>query len=242
MDTAQLAEQLVLWIRERVLGKGCEGAVLGMSGGIDSSVVAVLCQRALPQGTLGLIMPCHSNPQDEEHALAVAKKSSIATETVVLDSVFDALLKVLPDDNTNPTGSRLLQANLKARLRMVTLYYFANQRQYMVAGGSNRSELTTGYFTKHGDGGVDILPIGNLVKKQVRELAAFLGIPREIIDKPPSAGLWPGQTDEDDLGFSYDELDRYVLTGEAPDRIREKIRAMVATAGHKHAPPPSPDF
>ena len=242
MDTAQLAEQLVLWIRERVLGKGCEGAVLGMSGGIDSSVVAVLCQRALPQGTLGLIMPCHSNPQDEEHALAVAKKSSIATETVVLDSVFDALLKVLPDDNTNPTGSRLLQANLKARLRMVTLYYFANQRQYMVAGGSNRSELTTGYFTKHGDGGVDILPIGNLVKKQVRELAAFLGIPREIIDKPPSAGLWPGQTDEDDLGFSYDELDRYVLTGEAPDRIREKIRAMVATAGHKRAPPPSPDF
>ena len=242
MDTAQLAEQLVLWIRERVLGKGCEGAVLGMSGGIDSSVVAVLCQRALPQGTLGLIMPCHSNPQDEEHALAVAKKSSIATETVVLDSVFDALLKVLPDDNTNPTGSRLLQANLKARLRMVTLYYFANQRQYMVAGGSNRSELTTGYFTKHGDGGVDILPIGNLVKKQVRELAAFLGIPREIIDKPPSAGLWPGQTDEDDLGFSYDELDRYVLTGEAPDRIREKIEAMVATAGHKRTPPPSPDF
>ena len=242
MDTAQLAEQLVLWIRERVLGKGCEGAVLGMSGGIDSSVVAVLCQRALPQGTLGLIMPCHSNPQDEEHALAVAKKSSIATETVILDSVFDALLKVLPDDNTNPTGSRLLQANLKARLRMLTLYYFANRLQYMVVGASNRSELTTGYFTKYGDGGVDILPIGKLVKKQVRELAGFLGVPREIIDKPPSAGLWPGQTDEDDLGFSYDELDRYVLTGEAPDRIREKIEAMVATAGHKRTPPPSPDF
>jgi len=242
LDTEQLAAQLVLWIRERVSGVGCKGAVLGMSGGIDSAVAAVLCQRALPQGTLGLIMPCHSDPQDEEHALAVARKFSIATETVVLDSVFDALLKVLPEDSTDLTSTRLIQANLKARLRMLTLYYFANRHKYMVTGGSNRSELATGYFTKYGDGGVDILPMGNLVKKQVRDLAAFLGIPQEIIDKPPSAGLWPGQTDEEDLGFSYDELDRYLLTGEAPGGIREKIESMMATAGHKRAPPPSPDF
>ncbi|UCH42665.1 MAG: NAD(+) synthase [Dehalococcoidales bacterium] len=242
MDTERLAEQLVLWIREKVSGVGCKGTVLGMSGGIDSSVLAVLCQRALPQGTLGLIMPCYSNPEDEEHALAVAGKFSIATETVVLDSVFDALLKVLPGEKTNGPSSPMVQANLKARLRMLTLYYFANRHQYLVAGGSNRSELATGYFTKYGDGGVDILPMGKLVKKEVRELAAFLGIPQEIIDKPPSAGLWPGQTDEEDLGFSYDELDRYLLTGEAPDRIREKIEAMRTTADHKRVPPPSPEF
>ena len=242
MNTEQLAGQLVLWIREKVSGVGSKGAVLGMSGGLDSSVLAVLCQRALPQGTLGLIMPCYSNPEDEEHALAVARKFSIATETVALDSVFNALLKVLPGNKTNGPSNPMVQANLKARLRMLTLYYLANRHQYLVAGASNRSELSTGYFTKYGDGGVDILPMGNLVKKEVRELATFLGIPQEIIDKPPSAGLWPGQTDEEDLGFSYDELDRYLLTGEATDRIREKIEAMRKTADHKQSPPPSPEF
>ena len=242
MDAGELAEKLVLWIREKVLAGGRKGVVLGMSGGVDSSVAAVLCQRAFPQSTLGLLMPCYSSQEDEEHALAIASKFSIPTKTVVFDSIFDTLLKVLPDDTADPDTSRLAKANLKARLRMLTLYYFANQLECMVVGSSNRSELAVGYFTKYGDGGVDILPLGNLVKGQIRELANFLGFPQEIINKPPSAGLWPGQTDEGELGFSYDELDRYLVTGEASDKVREKIESMMAAGDHKRLPPPLPTF
>jgi NAD+ synthase len=242
MNVGELAERLVLWIREKVLASGRKGVVLGMSGGVDSSVVAVLCQQAFPQSTLGVLMPCYSSQEDEQHALAVARKFSIPTKTVVLDSVFDTLLKVLPDDAADPAAGRLARANLKVRLRMLTLYYFANQLEYMVVGSSNRSELAVAYFTKYGDGGVDIMPLGNLVKVQVRELASFLGIPQEIIDKPPSAGLWPGQTDEGDLGFSYDELDRYLVTGKASGKVKKKIESMRAAGDHKRQPPPLPTF
>ena len=237
-----MTEKLVTWVREKVLAAGCKGVVLGMSGGLDSSVLAVLCQRAFPGNTLGVIMPAHSQPQDKEHALAVAGKFSIATTEVVLDDILDKLSQALPDYQATPGVSQLAQANLKARLRMAVLYYIANQLNYMVAGSSNRSEVAIGYFTKYGDGGVDILPLGNLVKGQVRELAESLGIPRPIIDKPPSAGLWAGQTDEAEMGFSYDELDRYLLTGEAPAELRKKIEAMIASGDHKRSLPPIAKF
>ena len=242
MDTKQLADKLVLWIRDKVLAAGCRGVVVGMSGGLDSSVLAVLCHRAFPQSMLGVIMPCCSSQEDVEHAQAVSSQFSIPTKKVVLDTVFDTLLQALPDKKVEPTVSRLAKGNLKVRLRMLTLYYFANQLKYMVAGSGNRSELSVGYFTKYGDGGADILPLGNLVKGQVRELASFLDIPQPIIDKPPSAGLWQGQTDEDELGFSYDELDRYLLTDEASDALREKIESRIAANSHKRLPPQAPSF
>jgi len=242
MDVEPLVEKLVSWIRERVLSAGCKGVVVGMSGGLDSSVLAVLCHRAFPQNMLGILMPCYSTREDVKHAQATANKFSIPTKTVNLDAVFDNLLKVLPSESADPGISRLAKANLKARLRMLTLYYLANQLKYMVAGAGNRSELSVGYFTKYGDGGVDILPLGNLVKGQVRGLASFLGIPQEIIDKPPSAGLWPGQTDEDELGVSYKELDHYLVTGEASDEMRKKIESMIATSDHKRLPPSVASF
>ena len=238
MNTEQLVEKLISWIRDKVLAAGCKGIVVGMSGGLDSSVLAVLCQRAFPQNTLGVLMPCHSSQEDGEHAQIVASKFSIPIKVVVLDTVFDTLLKALPNDKVEPTASRLAKANLKVRLRMLSLYYFANQLKYMVAGSGNKSELSVGYFTKYGDGGVDILPLGNLVKGQVRQLASFLGIPQQIIDKPPSAGLWQGQTDEGELGLSYEELDRYLVTGEASNELREKIESMIAASNHKRLPPP----
>jgi len=242
MNWEQLAEKLVLWIRDKVLAAGCKGVVLGVSGGLDSSVAAVLCHRAFPQNMLGVIMPCYSRQEDMEHARAVADKFSIPTRTVVLDAAFDALLKVLPDDKIDPDVSRLAKANLKARLRMLTLYYFANRLKYMVVGAANRSELSVGYSTKYGDAGVDILPLGNMVKGQVRELANFLGIPQPIINKPPSAGLWEGQTDEGELGLSYDELDRYLVTGEASEELKKRIESMIAASEHKHQPPPVASF
>ena len=242
MNTEQLAEKLVLWLEERVLAAGCKGTVLGMSGGIDSSVLAVLCHRAFPQNTLGVIMPCFNHEEDKIHALEVADKFSIPTTEVVLDTVFTTLLQTLPDYKAPPPTRRLAQANLKARLRMLTLYNIANQMRYMVAGSSNKSELSIGYFTKYGDGGVDILPMGSLVKRQIIELARFLGIPQPIIDKPPSARLWEGQTDEEDMGFSYNELDHYLLTGEAPDELRKKIESMIAASEHKRSLPPIADI
>jgi len=238
MDSAKLADKLVSWIKEKVAAAGSKGVVLGLSGGLDSSVAAVLSQRAFPQSTLAVIMPCHSSQQDIEHARMVAEKFSIPTRTIVLNAAFDVLLKVLPEESKSPDVSRLAKANIKARLRMLTLYYFANQLKYLVVGSGNRDELAVGYFTKYGDGGVDILPLGNLLKGEVKELARFLGIPQPIIDKPPSPGLWEGQTDEGELGFSYDELDRYLANGEVPAELKKRLESMIAASEHKRQPPP----
>jgi NAD+ synthase len=215
---------------------------VGLSGGLDSSVAAVLCRRAFPEAMLAITMPCHSNQEDLEHAQLLADQFSIPTRTVTLDSTYDTLLKVLPDDRVAVEVSRLAQANLKARLRMLTLYYFANQLNYLVVGSGNRDELVLGYFTKYGDGGVDIQPLGNLLKGQVRELARSLGIPRPIIDKPPSAGLWEGQTDEGELGLSYDQIDRYLASGEASAAVKKRLESMIAASRHKRQAPPVADL
>jgi len=242
MDMDLLVQKLVSWTREQVLAAGCKGLVLGLSGGLDSSVLAVLCHRAFPQKTLGVIMPCYSCHEDKAHAEELGGKFGITTTEVALDSIFDALLQALPDYKADTAVSQLARANLKVRLRMLTLYNIASQLRYMVAGSSNRSEIAVGYFTKYGDAGVDIMPLGNLVKGQVRELARFLGIPQTIIDKPPSAGLWEGQKDEDEMGLSYKALDRYLLTGDAPDELKNRIEAMIAASHHKRSMPPIANF
>ena len=233
-----ISERISTWIMERVEEAGAEGVVLGMSGGIDSSVAAVLATMGLGDGVLGVLMPCHSDPTDLEHARLVAAKFGVETEYVDLTSVFDRLLGALPP------GDRVAVANLKPRLRMAVLYYFANSRNYLVVGSGNKSEIMVGYTTKYGDGGVDILPQGRLLKKQVRELARDLGIPEEIIAKPPSAGLWEGQTDEGEMGISYDELDRILVaiesgdTGECNQEALARVRAMMAASQHKRDPIP----
>jgi NAD+ synthase len=232
------AERISTWIRERVGEAGAEGVVLGMSGGIDSSVTAVLAKMGLGDGVLGVIMPCHSDPTDVEHVRLVAAKFGIETEHVDLTPVFDRLMEALPP------GDRVAAGNLKARLRMAVWYYFANSRNYLVAGAGNKSEIKVGYFTKFGDGGVDILPLGGLLKTQVRELARELGIPEEIIAKPPSAGLWEGQTDEGEMGITYEELDKALLAIESGDASKcgqetlARVRAMMAAAQHKRDPIP----
>jgi len=236
----ELAQKLTLWIRETVSQAGGKGLVVGMSGGVDSSVVVVLCKRAFPEATLGVIMPCHSSKIDREHAELVAAKFSIPVKVVVLDGVFDILIEALQGDGYDATTRRLAENNIKPRLRMVALYYFANRLNYLVVGASNRSELSVGYFTKHGDSGSDLMPLGNLVKSQVQDLAKYLDIPREVIDKPPSAGLWEGQTDEAELGLTYSELDCYLITGEAEKKIKEQVDFMMSKSRHKCCPPPIP--
>lgn len=238
MSIEELARRVVSWIRDTVSAAGGKGVVVGLSGGIDSAVVAVLCKRAFAESTLGIIMPCHSDKIDRGHAELVAEKFEMPVEVVVLDEVYDSLLQAFPARDYDEVTRRLAEANIKPRLRMITLYCFANCLNYMVAGTSNRSELAVGYFTKYGDGGSDLIPLGNLVKQQVRDLAVYLGVPQEIIDKPPSAGLWRGQTDEEQMGLTYTELDHYLMTGEAQGGVKRKIDSMMQTSAHKRCMPP----
>ncbi len=228
------AEQISAWIASQASGAGRTGAVLGLSGGIDSAVVAALAKRALGDEVLGVIMPCNSLPQDEEHALLLADHIGLRVEKVDLAQAYGEMARLLPE------GSDLAQANIKPRLRMITLYHFAASLDSLVLGTGNRTELMIGYFTKHGDGACDLLPIGGLYKSQVREIARELGLPAVLIDKPPSAGLWEGQTDEDEIGMTYDQLDAALAViedgreaGELAPDIIDRVRDMVASTAHK---------
>jgi len=230
-----LADDISRWIASQVVAAGARGAVVGLSGGIDSSVVAALCRRALGDAVLGTILPCQSQPIDEEYGLLAALSFGVRTQKVDLTPVFTALTAQLPET------SRLASANVKSRLRMATNYFLANLHSYMVIGTGNRTELYIGYFTKHGDGGADILPIGGLLKREVRALAQELGVPQPIVDRTPTAGLWPGQTDEGEIGMSYDELDDVVAAlgrGEAgglrPEAV-ERVRRLHEASAHKRA-------
>lgn len=202
-------------------------------------MVAALCQRAFPQTAHTLILPCESNPVDLEDARLVARSLNLEPVTIPLDGPYEALRRVLPEEGA-PDRRRMALANLKPRLRMIALYYYANTHNLLVVGTGNRSELHVGYFTKYGDGGVDILPLAGLVKSEVRELARHLGIPERIITKPPTAGLWAGQTDEGEMGLTYADLDRYLLTGEAEPAVRDCIVRMHEASEHKRRMPAQP--
>lgn len=233
-----LADKIARWMRERVEEAGAQGIVLGLSGGVDSALAAGLARRAVGESVLGVLMPCHSQPVDAEYAILVADAFDIETTTVDLGPVFDTLIAALP------AGSDMAQANIKPRLRMSTLYYLANTRNYLVAGTGNKAELLIGYFTKHGDGGADMLPLGDLYKWQVWKLAREIGVPQPIIERPPTAGLWPGQTDEGEMGISYEALDAILAAlsnGREPDADPgdvARVRRMMAASEHKRALPP----
>jgi len=232
-------ERIVGWLKEQAVAAGVEGAVFGLSGGIDSAVVAAICRKAFGPAVLGVILPCHSEPTDVEHAMLVAEAFGTPVKLIKLDGVYDSLLDLLDPDAASQGGRDLAVSNLKPRLRMISLYFQANRLNYFVVGTGNRSEITVGYYTKHGDGGVDILPIAHLVKERVRALAEHLGVPREVIDKPPSAGLWGGQTDEAEMGITYEQLDRYILTGDAINEVKERIEKMKSASEHKRRVPPT---
>ncbi|NLV76243.1 MAG: NAD(+) synthase [Tissierellia bacterium] len=235
MDNIEkVIDEIVEWLRIKVENANGKGLVFGLSGGVDSAVVAGLAKKAFPESSLGIIMPCHSNPIDEEHALLVADSIDLKTEKVDLGSTYDELIKAAHIEKPN----NLAKANIKPRLRMTTLYYYAGSYNYLVLGSSNKSEFTVGYFTKHGDSGVDLLPIAYFPKRDVWEMARYLGIPKEIIEKAPTAGLWEDQTDEDEMGFGYDVLDDYILYKKGPKDLVEKIERMHRISEHKRSFPP----
>ncbi len=186
------------------------GAVVALSGGIDSSLVATLASRVVDVYGLLLPDPATSDPRDVQDAQGLAKDLGIDCEIIEIGSIVEAVYAARP--GLGPKKSRLAYANVKPRVRMIMNYFASNLDGRVVLGTGNKTELLMGYFTKYGDGGVDMLPIGDLYKTRVRQMAAHVGVPEDIIKKPPSAGLWKGQTDEAEMGIDYETLDK-VLYG-----------------------------
>lgn len=236
MEVDKLYREICKWLQEQVVSSGGKGCVFGLSGGLDSAVVAVLCKKVFAANCLALIMPCHSVPEDKEDALALSEKFEIPAQVVVLDEVFDHFIKAL--DAEKHKANDLAKANIKPRLRMAALYYYAAVLHYRVIGTGNKSEITIGYFTKYGDSGVDLEPLGDLLKEEVYELAHYLDIPEQIIRKQPSGGLWKGQTDEGEMGFTYAQLDHFLKGETLEPTLAEKIKSMEHKNLHKRKMPP----
>lgn len=255
LDFNEAIEVITGFISDELRNSGCDGLVLGLSGGIDSALVGSLCVRAVgPSRVFGLIMPTFSTPkEDVNDAEEFAEKLGIKKYIIDISSIQNDLAKLYRDDDKL---SQLAYGNIAPRLRMTILYLYANSRNLLVVGSGNKSELMVGYFTKYGDGGADILPIGDLYKTYVKELSRKIGVPQRIIDKRPSAGLWPGQTDEDELGITYDELDLILYglvdMGLSVEKVSElteidiskveRVFRMVKRSEHKRRLPPSPSI
>lgn len=246
-DPRAAAEFLAGWIADCAKSARAEGAVFGLSGGIDSAVVCGLCARALgAERCLGVIMPIGNVEEDELLGREVARTFGVRVAEPDLMPAFEALESALRAERdalafepVDEAAAQLAAANLKPRLRMLTLYHFANLRNWLVVGTGNRAELTVGYFTKYGDSGVDLLPLADLTKGEVRAVARELGVPARVVERAPSAGLWEGQTDEAEMGILYDDIDRYLREGSSGSPEADaKIRRRFEASAHKRALPP----
>ena len=255
----ELADGISYWLKERIEEARSDRFVLGLSGGIDSAVVSGLCARAVgPNRVLAIIMPSSSISQDAIEAHKVADAFGIKPTTIDLTAVADAVFNAMPSEEdlyanilgeVIPDGSdarfQLARANVRPRTRMITNYYLANLSRGIVVGTGNKTEYMIGYSTKYGDAGVDLAPLLDLYKFEVRAVARVIGVPDSVITRPPSAGLWEGQTDEDEIGIKYDDLDRTLMAMESGDtssinpELVEKVAQKVARSAHKRASIPA---
>lgn len=224
------------FIRDVLARSGCHGIVYGNSGGKDSTLVGILCRKAC-RNVLGVIMPCsvkQNLQRDREDAILLATQFGIETITVDLGPAKEALCAAARQEINFSDAAKL---NIAPRLRMTMLYTIAQSKNYLVAGTTNRSERHIGYFTKWGDGACDFDPISDLTVREVYEFLHDLGAPGRIMEKAPSAGLFQGQRDEEDLGLSYRELDAYLLQGEGNPQTVGKIGLLHQRSEHKRQLP-----
>jgi len=211
-DAEETVNEILNFIRKIVDEANASGVVIGLSGGVDSSLTAALCVRALGENrVLGILMPTSFTPKrDIEDAYELAKMLKIRTKRVDIDGICDAFLKATGVSKDDPELKMAL-ANLRARIRMMILYFYANAHNMLVAGTGDLSELLIGFFTKYGDGAADFLPIVHLYKTQVRKLAEYLGVPERVAYKPSSPQLYPGHKLLDEVPIDYDELDPVLI-------------------------------
>jgi len=226
MEPGELIDEILEFIRRIVKEAGASGVVVGLSGGVDSSVVAALCVRALGgRSVLGVIMPTAFTPkEDVRDAEELGRWLSMKTALINIQEIAESFFRALGCDRKD-LKQKVPMANIHARARMIILYYYANLKNYLVAGTGDRSEALIGYFTKYGDGAADFLPIAHLYKTQVRRLARELGIPEGIASKPSSPQLYPGHKAIDEIPLSYERMDP-VLVGLfdlclPPERVSE---------------------
>jgi NAD+ synthase len=254
-------EHIVAFIADVVESAGAEGAVLGLSGGIDSTLTAYLAVEALgTDGLHGLVMPSDVNTEGNmSDAERVAELLGIECDVVDIDPIVDAFVDAFPagdvESRIDTDPLRTAAGNVRVRTRAVLNYFVANAENRVVLGTGNRSEAMTGYYTKYGDQAVDCNPIGTLYKQQVRQLAAHVGVPEDLVTKTPSAEMWLGQTDEEEMGLTYDTLDAILaLHVDGPlsksATVRElgvdetqvdRVTDLVARSEHKRHMPPAPD-
>lgn len=230
------AHEIAKFISEYVETANRKGVVLGMSGGLDCSVVARLCQLANVPVHL-VMMPDGDSMKlsnSMKHSLELIEKFDFSYQIINITDV-----SALAESLTNIPLGELPSTNIRARIRMILLYAIAQENSMFVIGTSNLNERLLGYFTKWGDGASDLDPIGLLTKGEVRILADYLGVPSSIINKPPSAELLNGQTDEDDLGFTYKQMDDYILLGSSDNPlVDKKIESRIKMSAHKIKPIP----
>jgi len=245
LDYDKTISKIQSWIKEFVKSVQVEGVIVGLSGGIDSAVTSTLSVNAIgKENVIGLGLPCISIPQDLDDAKMLADRLGIEFIVLDLSSVYEEFIKVT---SGKIESNKIAKANVKARLRMVTWYFTAQSRgSYLIGGTGNRTELAIGYFTKYGDGGVDFEPIGGLYKCEVREIARKLNIPETIINKPPSAGSWEGQSDEGEIGITYDVIDEILYRidynldlGDLKKSDVSKVKKMMRKSQHKLNIPPA---
>ncbi|QCW04586.1 NAD+ synthase [Natrinema pallidum] len=252
-ELEQRREHITQFVRDRVDAAGADGVVLGLSGGIDSTLVGHLAVEALGADAVhGLVLPATvSSEGNMSDAERVAQDLEITSDVIEIEPIVDSLLSAYPEAE----GDHEAVGNARARVRAVFNYLVANHEQRLVLGTGNRSEAAVGYFTKYGDGAVDCHPIGNLYKAQVRQLARHVGVPEDLAAKTATAELWADQTDEDELGISYDTLDSILVTHvdgplsiaatgrllEVDEATVERVRGMYDRSEHKRTVPPAPD-
>lgn len=242
------AQQIIIrFLQDGLHRHGFQRAVIGLSGGLDSSLVVFLAAAALgPENVLAVAMPAGtSDPLSLAGARSVATATGVELETIPISPMADPYLKSLP------ARTRVRAGNVLARLRMLVLYDLSARQEALVVGTSNKTELLLGYTTQFGDSACALMPMGDLYKTQVRQLARHMGVPDEIIQRPPSADLWAGQTDEQEMGFTYDAVDRLLFrmvderTG--PERLQlqgfdpalvRRVRDMVRRSQYKRCTPP----
>ena len=239
MKLEEYLKEVELFLQQYLKDAHAKGYVLGVSGGIDSALVAALAVKAVGRDKLlALLMPIDSHPDDVNYGVLLCKQYGIDYQIIDLSDAYHTLISEY-DIRTDEAGKLALN-NTKVRLRMVTLYAYAQSRSALVLGTDNADEIHVGYFTKYGDGAADLVPLAELTKGEVFQASKLLGVPEAIVKRIPTAGLFSGQTDEGELGVTYEQLDRYLLGEDVDQKVKERIQYLHRISEHKRNPIPRP--